>query len=231
VLRFDSRAEAGKQLAARLAGILSPQESVVVLALPRGGVPVAFEIARALGAPLDLLLVRKIGVPWQPELAAAAIVEGERPDVVYNRDVMEALGLGEEALAGSIRREAAEIERRRALYLKGAPPIHVGGKTAIVVDDGIATGATVKAALRGLRRRQPARLILAAPVASPETLDELRPLVDELVVLAAPAQFGAIGAFYRDFHQCSDEEVIGFLRAATAGGGVASATPGEDAAR
>jgi putative phosphoribosyl transferase len=206
---FRDRTSAGDRLAARLAAMDVPDP--VVLALPRGGVPVARQIAAALKAPLDLLLVRKIGVPWQPELAAAAIVDGEHPDVVYNDEVMALAGLTRDQLASSAESELREIERRRQFYLSGRAPAVVEGRTAIVVDDGIATGTTMRAALIALRRRRPSRLILAVPVAPEETLEALRPLVDDAVCLATPDPFGAIGAFYLDFHQLTDDEVVHLL--------------------
>ena len=185
----------------------------VVLALPRGGVPVARPIADRLGAPLDLLLVRKIGVPWQPELAAAAIVDGERPDLVLNEEVVRLAGLKDEEIHRLAADQLREIERRRAVYLGSREPVQVGGRTAIVVDDGIATGTTVRAALIAVRRRKPARLVLAVPVAPAETIDALRPLVDTLLCLSAPDDFMAIGNHYREFHQLADEEVVHLLRA------------------
>lgn len=213
---FRSRAEAGRRLAKRLAGynFVKP----VVLALPRGGVPVGLEIARALKAPFDLLLVRKIGVPWQRELAAAAVVDGANHDLVYNEEVMAATGVSKEQVGKAAALELAEIERRRALYLKDRQPLAVEGCTAIVIDDGIATGTTVKAALQALRRRKPLRLVLAVPVAPAETIAELRPLADELVCLEQPEPFFAIGEFYSDFHQVSDDEVIDLLKSTGASG-------------
>ncbi|MBI2719716.1 MAG: phosphoribosyltransferase [Rhizobiales bacterium] len=214
---FASRMEAGKLLAERLE--MRHFEEPVVLALPRGGVPVALEVARALKAPLDLILVRKIGVPWQPELAAAAIVDGERRELVFNEEVMALTGVHKEEIERLAEKQIAEIERRRALYLKDRQPVAMAGKTAIVIDDGIATGTTAKAALQALRKRGPKRLVLAVPVAPPDTIEELRPHVDEIVCLEQPTPFYAIGAFYRDFHQVEDEEVVAMLAAAASPGG------------
>lgn len=208
---YASREEAGQLLAQALADFKF--ERPVVLALPRGGVPVGLEVARALQAPLDLLLVRKIGVPWQRELAAAAVVDGEQHDLVLNQSVMSMAGLRKDDIEASITKELAEIERRRALYLKGRSPVPIAGCTAIVVDDGIATGTTVKAALQALRRRGPKKLVLAVPVAPRSTIAELEDLVDELVCLQQPEPFYAIGVFYRDFHQVEDSEVIAMLEA------------------
>jgi putative phosphoribosyl transferase len=211
---FEDRTAAGRLLATELARFAS--ERPVVLALPRGGVPIGFEIARALDAPLDLVLVRKIGAPFQPELAVGAVVNGSSPETVLNRDVLEHFQVEDSYIAEASRRQLEEIERRRQLYLAGRPKVEVAGRTAIVVDDGIATGATMEAALRATRRREPRRLVLATPVAPPETIDRLRPEVDEVVCLATPESFGAIGAFYRDFRQLCDEDVIRLLAEAAA---------------
>jgi len=209
---FRNRTEAGCRLAEALAHLRA--RDPVVLALPRGGVPVGYEIATALGAPLDVLLVRKIGAPLQPELAAAAVVDGEKTEIVRNPEVIEALDVGADYLRREAERQVAEIERRRRLYLGGRAPASVRGCTAIVVDDGIATGATMRAALRGVRRRHPAHLVLAVPVAPPETVAELRGEVDEVVCLETPALFGAIGRFYADFAQVDDERVRELLTGA-----------------
>jgi putative phosphoribosyl transferase len=209
---FENRSEAGRMLGARLAALHLADP--VVLALPRGGVPVALEVARALDAPLDLLLVRKIGVPWQPELAVAAVMDGAEPVVVVERHIQAETGVKQEYIAQRAKEELAEIERRRRTYLADRAPVPAAGRTAIVVDDGIATGTTMRAALKGLRRRNPARLVLAVPVAPPDTINELRQEVDDVVCLAQPSFFGAIGYFYRDFHQLSDDEVITLMRQA-----------------
>lgn len=206
---FTDRIEAGRQLARELA--TRDYVDPVVLALPRGGVPVAAEIARALAAPLDLVLVRKIGVPYQPELALAAVVDGEHPEVIVNPDVWRMAGVDEEAFRRLQERELAEIERRRDRYLQGRERVATTGTTAILVDDGIATGATVRAALRALRRSRPARLVLAVPVAPQDTLRSLAHEVDEIVCLHTPWPFQAIGFFYRDFSQLTDQQVIDLL--------------------
>lgn len=207
---FENRSDAGRKLAEGLVHLKA--EDPVILALPRGGVPVAFEVANALRAPLDLVLVRKIGVPWQPELAMAAVVDGDHPETVENEDVIRLLNITEDFIKAEAQRELKEIERRRALYLEGKARIPVTGRTAIVVDDGIATGATTRAALRAVKREKPRRLVLAVPVAPPETVESLRPECDELVCLATPDFFVAIGAFYADFRQVADDEVIALLR-------------------
>ncbi len=189
---------------------------VVVLALPRGGVPIGAEVARALGAPLDLLLVRKIGAPSQSELAVAAVVDGQPPDIVVDAETMAATGVDDAYVQTQAKHELREIERRRSAYLRGRAPVPVDGATVIVVDDGIATGTTVRAALKALRRRNPARLVLAVPVAPSDTLALLRAEVDDIVCLAQPYPFHAIGLHYVDFHQVSDDEVLAALDAANA---------------
>ena len=212
---FHDREEAGRALAERL-GAMKPQRPVV-LALPRGGVPVALPVARALRAPLDLLMVRKLGLPGQPELAAGAVVDGETHEVVFNPHVLRASGLSEADFAAVIDARLKEIEERRERYLGGRAPVPVAGRTAIVVDDGIATGATVKAALRGLRARAPAAIVLAVPVAPRDVVPELEPLVDELICLETPDPFYAVGMHYRNFGQVSDAEVVAGLQEAENG--------------
>lgn len=213
-MSFRDRSEAGRELAAKLLHLRD--RDPVVLALPRGGVPVALEVARALAAPLDVVLVRKLGAPGQPELAMAAVVDGGQREIVRNEDIVSALGVDEDAIREAADRQVAEIERRRRLYVGGRPPVPVEGRTAIVVDDGIATGASMRAALRGVRRRRPAHLVLAVPVAPPQTVEELRREVDELVCLDAPPGFAAVGQFYDRFAQVEDDEVREMLEAAGA---------------
>ena len=213
-MRFADRTEAGQQLAKVLAG--RTLERPVVLALPRGGVPVALEVARALHAPLDLVMVRKIGLPGQPEVALAAVVDGGRPDLEVNEGIALQAGLNRLDIVKLAEPELAEITRRRALYLAGRKSVPLAGRTVIMVDDGIATGATVRVALRAVRRQGPARLILAVPVAPAAELDTLRDLVDEVICLHAPDAFGAVGAWYADFTQVADDDVIAMLAEAEA---------------
>ncbi|NIX75040.1 phosphoribosyltransferase [Microvirga terricola] len=210
---FHDRTSAGRLLAVELARM--ELDKPVVLALPRGGVPVAFEIAKVLKAPLDLLLVRKIGLPAQPELAAAAVVDGERVDIVLNDEVVAWAGLDKETIGALAQRELKEIERRRRIYLSNRQPTSVTGHTVILVDDGIATGTTVRAALKALARRGAAHLVLAVPVAPADTALSLRGDVDDVVSLLTPQSFFGIGEFYRDFHQLSDDEVLAYLREAS----------------
>jgi putative phosphoribosyl transferase len=210
---FADRAEAGRALARRLARLAAEQP--VVLALPRGGVPVGFEIARVLRAPLDLVLVRKIGAPFQPELAIGAVVDGGRAQAVMNEEILREFEIPESYVEQERARQLEEIERRRNVYLAGRARAPVEGRTAIVVDDGIATGATMEAALEAVRRAEPKRLVLAVPVAPPDTIERLRPFADEVVCLATPRLFGAIGAFYADFRQLDDQQVIDLLERAS----------------
>jgi len=206
---FLDREDAGRRLATALAGYKSKRP--VILALPRGGIPVAAEIAAALDAPLDLILVRKVGVPSQPELAMGAVVDGSRPIFIQNEDVIRLAGVSASEYRKRCEAELAEIERRRARYLQGRQPVELAGRVVIVVDDGIATGATASAALTALRNLGPRELVLAVPVASPEAISQLRRGVDHLVCLATPERFAAIGYFYKDFRQVSDDEVMAIL--------------------
>jgi putative phosphoribosyl transferase len=210
---FSDRSEAGRRLAERL--VRFKTERPLVLVLPRGGVPVGFEVAVSLDAPLDLILVRKIGAPFQPELAIGAVVDGEHAETVLNRDLVAALQIEEGYVERERAKQLEEIERRRRLYAAGRPRIDTRDRTAIVVDDGIATGATMEAALGAVRRAGPRRLVLAVPVAPPDTIERLRPQVDEVECLLIPDYLGAIGGFYADFRQLSDGEVVALLEQAT----------------
>lgn len=210
---FADRTEAGRLLARRLSShAWAPP--LVVLALPRGGVPVALEVARTLHAPLDLLLVRKIGAPWQPELAVAAVVDGQPPQLVIDEETRAMTGADADYIEKARLRELREIERRRHVYLHDRAPVPVAGATVIVVDDGIATGTTMRAALKGLRQLKPKRLVVAVPVAPADTIAALAAEVDEVVCLEQPTFFHAIGNHYADFHQVPDDEVVAALQAA-----------------
>lgn len=209
-IAFTDRAEAGRLLAARLAPWQG--QDCVVLALPRGGVPVALPVARMLSAPLDLLFVRKIGAPHHPEFAIGAVVDGDNPQVVLNQGMPPAFAAPQGYLDSEVPRLLAEIDRRRQLYLGGRRPVPVTGKVAVVIDDGIATGATMRAGLLGLARQNPSRILVAVPVAPPEALDPLRALADDIVCLRVPDRFQAVGLHYRDFTQVGDAEVIAALR-------------------
>ena len=209
---FKNRKDAGRKLAARL--LKYKDEHPVVLALPRGGVPVAYEVARALDAPLDIVVVRKLGAPGQPELGVGAVADGDHPQSVLNEEVVRALDVSDDYLNREVALELQEIRRRQERYRSGRAPEPIEGRTAIVIDDGIATGGSVRAALRGVRRSDPKRLVLAVPVAPPDTVESLQPEVDELVCLSMPFFFHAVGQFYEDFSQTTDEEVVELLEAA-----------------
>jgi putative phosphoribosyl transferase len=213
-MRFRDRAEAGRRLAERLLHLKDTDP--VVLALPRGGVPVAVPIAEALGpAPLDLLLVRKIGAPGNPEFGIGAVVDGHRPEIVLNEEIVESFGISRGHIERQRASELREIERRRALYLHGRRPVDLAGHTAVVVDDGVATGGTVRVALQALAKAGAARrIVLAVPVAPPEAAEALRALCDEAVFLDTPAEFYAVGDHYDDFRQIEDEEVVALLDSA-----------------
>lgn len=206
---FEDRQDAGIQLAVRLARFAT--EHPLILALPRGGVPVAFEVAKALDTQLDLLIVRKIGAPGHEEFGIGAVVDGASPQLVLNEETVRQLAVGQDYIRAETQRQLAEIERRRKAYCGDRQPIEIEGRTVIVVDDGIATGGTMKAALRGIRRNDPASLILAVPVAPSSTIRELSAECDEAICLSTPEPFGAVGAFYRDFRQTSDAEVIALM--------------------
>ena len=224
-MKFADRSEAGRRLADKLLHLKNRQP--LVLALPRGGVAVGFEIAGALDAPLDIVLVRKIGAPWQPELALGAVTDGAGHETFIDRDLVANLDVSDVYIEEETARQLEEIERRRKSYCKGRPALEVAGRTAIVVDDGIATGATMRVALQAVRRRGPARVVLAVPVAPPDTLAALGEVADEAVCLETPIGLGAIGFYYRDFHQMNDREVTELLARAprpTASGAASQAS-------
>ena len=206
---FKNRADAGRQLAAALTKYKGTD--AVILALPRGGVPVAAQVAKALHLPLDLALVRKIGAPGYPEVGIGAVVDGSNPQIVLNEDMLDTIPASRAYIEMAAKRELAELERRRAVYRTGKPPPAIAGRTVILVDDGIATGGTVRAALRGLARGDPTRRVLAVPVAPFETIESLRREADEVVCLIAPVRFYAVGAYYEEFDQTGDDEVIRLL--------------------
>lgn len=205
---FADRHDAGRQLAVALRAYVD--QDVVVLALPRGGVPVGYEVAAELAAPLDLLFVRKIGAPGHPELGIGAVVDGASPQVVINP---EAAFLEPPAayVAEQVRQELLEIDRRRAAYLHGRQPIDLHDRTVIVVDDGVATGGTLRAALQGLQAAGVGRLVVALPVGPPDVVLSLAGQADEMVCLYTPEPFHAVGLWYRDFRQTTDEEVVDLL--------------------
>jgi putative phosphoribosyl transferase len=218
-MRFEDRRDAGRRLADRLGGFRGPD--LVVLGLPRGGVPVAYEVARALGAPLDVLVARKLGAPFQPELGVGAIAEGGVE--FLDARSLALLRLHPDDLIGVVNRERQELARRVALYRDDREPVDVRGKTVIVVDDGLATGVTARAALRAVRLREPARLVLAAPVCAPATARSLSTEADQLTCLLAPVRFSAVGEWYRQFEQVDDQTILDLLgrgsSAAVAGAG------------
>ena len=212
-MRYRDREDAGRQLATQLASYVD-RDDVVVLALPRGGVPVAFEIARRLHAPLDVFLVRKLGVPGHPELAMGAIASGGVR--VLSHDIIGQLVVTPEEIDAVTAREGVELDRRDRMYRGDRPATPLAGRTVILVDDGLATGATMEAAIQAARQSTPARVIVAAPVGAAETCQRLRALADEVVCASMPDYFQAVGLWYDRFDQTSDEEVIALLNAASA---------------
>jgi len=208
-MRFRDRADGGRQLAHLLADY-ADREDVVVLALPRGGVPVGFEIARAIHAPLDVFLVRKLGVPGHDELAMGAIASGGVR--VLSHDIIRQLGVSPAELDAVTTREQTELDRRDRLYRGDRPPAPLAGRVAILVDDGLATGSTMEAAILAARQSAPARVIVAVPVGAAETCERLRTIADDVVCALAPDHFQAVGLWYERFDQTTDEEVIALLQ-------------------
>jgi putative phosphoribosyl transferase len=202
--RFRDREEAGRRLAERLRGYAG-RDDVIVLALPRGGVPVASEVAKALGVPLGVFVVRKLGVPGHEELAMGAIASGGV--ILLDEGLVRSLGLRREELERVVTSELRELERREQAYTGGRGPPELEGRTVILVDDGLATGSTMRAAVLAVRRRNPARVVVAVPVASPETCDDFRDVDDETVCVLTPRPFHAVGLWYDDFSPTSDDEV------------------------
>lgn len=209
---YDDRREAGVELAHRLSSFKG-QDNVLVLALPRGGVPVAFEVARALDAPLDIFLVRKLGVPGHRELAMGAIASGGVR--VLNDDVVSWYSIPEPIIDAVAREEAVELGRRERLYREDRPALEIRDRVVILVDDGLATGSSMKAAVQAVRAHSPARVVVAVPVGSPDTCREFTGIADEIVCARQPAPFAAVGQWYRDFSQTTDEEVRELLERAS----------------
>ncbi len=210
---FADRSAAGRVLAEKLAAYAG-RDDAIVLALPRGGVPVAYEVAQALGVPLDVFLVRKLGAPGHEELAMGAIASGDV--VVMNDEVLDAMRVSEEDIAAAIDSERQELARRERAYRGDRPPIDVRGRTVILIDDGLATGSTMRAAVTAMRRQHPARIVVAVPVGAPSTCAEFRSIADEVVCVVKPEPFRAVGMWYDDFTQTRDDEV-GDLLARAAG--------------
>ena len=208
---FEDRRDAGRQLSERLSE-LDLGDDILVLALPRGGVPVGYEVASALDAPLDIFVTRKIGAPGNPEFAIGAVASDGT--LVLDENVIRGFGISDDYVETERKRQLDEVERRMAAYRGDRPRPEIRGRTIILVDDGVATGATVRASLQALRQSEPGRLILAVPIGPAQTIQELRSLADEVVVVATPEPFWAIGRFYRVFGQTSDEEVVQLLRVA-----------------
>jgi len=207
---FDDRPSAGKRLGRALSALVGTEHGpVIVVALPRGGVPVAIEVARALRCPLDVMCVRKVGVPGQKELAMGACASGGF--VVENRGITEALSISAETFSAAVKREQVELARRERLYRGGREPLDVRGKVVVCVDDGLATGATMRVALKALKSLQPREIVVAVPVGSPDTCDEIRSMCDRFVCLLSPVNLGAVGVWYRDFSETTNALVTELL--------------------
>lgn len=206
---LKDRTSAGRELAQKLLHLKG--ENPLVLGLPRGGIPVAFEVAQALDATLEPFFVKKISAPWQKELAIGAVTDGSSPELILNEYEARLAGASDDYIRSEMKKKLGEIERSRRLYLADQRPSDPNGRAVILVDDGIATGSTVKAALAVLRKSQPVKLVLAVPVLPADRIDAFEVLVDELVFLAAPARFGSVGAHFRDFRQVCDAEVVELL--------------------
>lgn len=208
---FRDRRDAGRKLAQKLVAYVG-RSDVIVLALPRGGVPVAYEVALALRAPLDIFIVRKLGLPGHEELAIGAIASGGAR--VLNEDIIQYLGISEAVIAAIAQRELQELQRRELAYRGERPPLEVEGRTIILIDDGLATGASMRAAVAGLRLQNPAYIVVAVPTAAPETCEALEPEVDQMICATTPEPFYGVGRWYEDFSQTTDEEVRTLLQEA-----------------
>jgi predicted phosphoribosyltransferase len=219
-MRFADRIDAGRRLAERLAAY-EESENVLVLGLPRGGVPVAAEVAEALGAPLDVFLVRKLGVPGHEELAMGALATGDA--IVVNEDVVRNLHISDEAFRDVVRHERLELQRREQAYRRHAPPPTLAGKIVILVDDGLATGATMRVAVEAVRKQGPARVVVAVPVGAPQTVAALARFADEVVCASMPENFQAVGHWYEDFSPTTDDQVIEALERAARRTGASTA--------
>ncbi len=213
---FADRADAGRKLAAAL--LKHREDKPVVLAVAPGGVPVACEVALALDAPLDIIVVRRLGAPFRPELKVGVLADGDQPQCAFDEEQIRTLDVPREFLAREAELELREIRRRQELYRRGHPALSYAGRTAIVVDDGIATGGSAAAALRAVRRAAAVRVVLAVPVARAQSLERLRGEVDEVVCLTAPEEFSAVGEFYDDFSPITDQQVVNLLDLARFGG-------------
>ncbi|MBS3783462.1 MAG: phosphoribosyltransferase [Anaerolineae bacterium] len=211
MVEFTDRQEAGRRLAEALSAY-QDRDDVVVLGLPRGGVPVAFEVARALRAPLDVFVVRKLGVPGNPELAMGAIASGDVR--VLNEGVVRRMRISHDAIERVTEREREKLENREQIYRGARPEVDLTGKTVLLVDDGLATGATMRAAVDALRQRDPRKIVVAVPTAPPETCSEFEDVVDDMVCVTTPRPFFGVGGAYRDFSQTTNDEVRDFLERA-----------------
>ncbi|AFE03584.1 phosphoribosyl transferase domain-containing protein [Corallococcus coralloides DSM 2259] len=220
---FRDRVDAGRALGQRLRVLLGGGGDLLVLALPRGGVPVGFEVARILGVPLDVFMVRKLGTPGHEELAMGAIATGGV--TVLNGSVVRRLGIPQSAIAAAAERETRELARREHLFREGRPPARVEGRTVVLVDDGLATGSTMRAALRALRQQKPARIVVGVPVGAPETCAEFEREADAVVCVHTPAPFYAVGQWFEDFTQTTDDEVRELLARAAQEEGAAPVAP------
>lgn len=212
--RFRDRNEAGKLLGREVARRLGKRHDIIVLGLPRGGVPVAFHVAQALDAPLDVFIVRKLGVPGHEELAMGAIASGGVR--VLNRDVLSYVSISQKTIDAVAAREEQELQRRERSYRGARPPLNLRGRTVVIVDDGLATGSTMRAAIAAVRKMEPKAIVVAVPVAAPQTCEEFRNEVDEMVCLRTPEPFQAVGLWYDDFSQTTDEEVHDLIERANA---------------